>query len=128
MINVCAETAKCDSKPGQYAQIQVDDWGTECNVVGKLEGSSLSLIDPNDIDKGVRLKYVGGDEGRSSRIDFICEPQGGDGQPRYVETIGMEYQFEWRSAKACPTAAAPPSKRGGSKIPGLGWGGLILVM
>lgn len=48
---------------------------------------------------------------RSTRIDFVCDPKAGLGEPRFVAEEGdCQYRFLWVSAAAC--AVKPPHNSG----------------
>jgi len=62
----------------------------------------------------VRVHYQNGDTchgkyTRSSSIEFICDEAAGEGAPRYIaETEDCIYEFEWKTAFACPKALPAP--------------------
>lgn len=82
---------------------------------------------------GVHLIYKGGTihewfgKPRAVDILFKCDESIEQGKPEYVreqeENNEYMYYFEWKTKVACPRAPGP-----GRPIPGLGIGGLILIM
>lgn len=67
----------------------------------------------NYFDGVVNLTYSGGTPygdtnhtPRKSAIVFTCDPEAGDGTPKFVDEAQSEhsYLFEWRTRHACPSA------------------------
>lgn len=92
------------------------------------------MLDPDDIHKGVKLQMRDGERAdwrdRATQINFICDKEN-EGQLKFLEESGgfedpLFYYFEWRTKYACPGVEGRAGRN--SPIPGLGIGGLLLIM
>lgn len=139
MINICKSTATCKDKKSPAIQVHSKDPGS-CHILG-VEPGLMELIDPNDITKGVSLIYRGGEPTirdrnskyllRSTKINFYCD-YSSDTAPEFIkeeiEGDDLVYLFQWKTRAACVDGFHPIGRRKRSVIPGLGVGGLLLIM
>jgi len=121
-INVCREviTTVCYNCCGAgIAGCQ--QWDPD-SVNGQASMGTISSETAVASEKGVTLQFSGGLAQRSMEIDFLCDPDAGQGYPIY-QGRGSHSQFQWNSAQAC---LVPPNSHDVS-WEGLDLGALFLI-
>jgi hypothetical protein len=92
-----------------------------CNPIGSTKDATYEIVE-GDVSKGIKVTYKA--QPFTTIINLECDENAGVGKPAHAPSTDYEFYFTWKSSEAC--LKAPPSD--GRIIPGLGIGGLIMVL
>ena len=84
--------------------------GPTCAASGDLATAKWDLITPGFARTGVKLGFTGGDNGRTSQILFMCNPnfiEGVQASAGEQPPGSMNYVITIETAAACPVGACP---------------------
>jgi len=118
-INVCREIVGAPGKPQPCGSgiSGCQQWDPNSqNGKASMGTVSSAVFQPLTIQgkQGVTVQYTGGTGQRKMEIDFVCNPQAGDGKPVFTaENPSLHYNFMWESKYACPKTALPGGLTGG---------------
>jgi hypothetical protein len=101
-INICRATVTkvCGSGVSVCQQWNPNDPDAKASL-GSYASQTFKDLDPQFI--GLQVLYSGGDSGRQTQINFICDSGEEVGYPRFVmENPDRHYIFQWVTKYACP--------------------------
>ncbi|XP_065845833.1 uncharacterized protein [Oscarella lobularis] len=107
-VNLCSDFSQTHCSSATVCQRDLyNEWGFTC---GQSQNSYFAT-------EGTRLflYYIGGEDGRTSRIELTCSTEDGS-LVAFGETIELEYDFELKSIYACAQVPQPSALSPGSVL------------